>query len=274
VYDASGTFEATEIIVSAQATGQLLQFDINEGDTLGANTAVGYIDSTQLYLTKLQLTENRKAILAGRPDMTSQIEATKKQIDNLQLEQERVQNLVKGNVANQKQLDDVNSQLAVLQAQLAAQKSSLSNTTSTLNQQGSAAEAQLAQVNYQLKKCVIINPINGTVLATYANASELTSAGKPLYKIADLSSVELRAYVTGDQFVNLKLGQKATVLVDESKDKYRNYEGVVDWISNKAEFTPKTIQTKDERANLVYGIKIRVKNDGFIKLGMYGDVKF
>jgi membrane fusion protein YbhG len=135
-------------------------------------------------------------------------------------------------------------------------------------------DAQLAQVNDQLKKCVIINPIEGTVLTTYANASEVTSAGKPLYKIADLSTVELRAYVTGDQFANVKQGQKVKVLVDESKEKYRNYDGEVDWISNKAEFTPKTIQTKDERANLVYAIKIRVKNDGFIKLGMYGEVKF
>ncbi len=274
LYDASGTFESTEIIVSSQATGQLLQFNVNEGDSLHANQVVGYVDSMQLHLTKLQLLENQKAILAGRPDVKSQIDATQKQIDNTQLEQQRIQNLVKGNVATQKQLDDVNSKLAVLQAQLAAQKSSLGNTTSTLNQQGSAASAQLQLLSDQIKKCVIINPIDGTVLTTYANASEVTAAGKPLYKIADLSMVELRAYVTGDQFANVKLGQKVKVQVDESKDKYRNYDGVIDWISDKAEFTPKTIQTKDERANLVYAIKIKVKNDGFIKLGMYGEVKF
>ena len=273
-YDASGTFESTEIIVSSQATGQLMQFNVNEGDTLHANQPVGYVDSTQFHLTKLQLVENQKAILAGRPDVKSQIDATQKQIDNIMLEQQRVSNLVKANVASQKQLDDVNSKLAVLQAQLAAQKSSLNNSTSTINQQGVAVEAQLTQVNDQLKKCVIVNPIDGTVLTTYANPSEVTTTGKPLYKIANLSTVELRAYVTGDQFANVKLGQKVKVLVDESKDKYRNYDGVVDWISNKAEFTPKTIQTKDERANLVYAIKIKVKNDGFIKLGMYGEVKF
>ena len=274
LYDASGTFESTEIIVSSQATGQLIQFNVNEGDTLHANERVGYIDSTQLHLTKLQLVENQKAILAGRPDVKSQIDATQKQIDNTLLDQQRIQNLVKGNVATQKQLDDVNSKLAVLQAQLAAQKSSLNNTTSTLNQQGSAVAVQVAQINDQLQKCVIINPIEGTVLTTYVNASEVTAAGKPLYKIADLATVELRAYVTGEQFANLKLGQKVKVLVDESKEKYRSYEGVIDWVSNKAEFTPKTIQTKDERENLVYAIKISVKNDGFIKLGMYGEVKF
>lgn len=274
LYDASGTFESTEIIVSSQATGQLLIFNVNEGDTLGANEVVGYVDSTQFHLTRLQLLENKKAILAGKPDVQSQVNATQKQIDNTQLDKQRVENLVKGGVATQKQLDDVNAKLAVLQAQLAAQKSSLGNTTATLNEQGNAVIAQLALVNDQLGKCVIKNPIDGTVLTTYANASEVTTMGKPLYKIADLTTVELRAYITGDQFANVKLGQKVKVLVDESREKYRNYDGVVDWISNKAEFTPKTIQTKDERANLVYAIRIKVKNDGFIKLGMYGEVKF
>ena len=267
MYDASGTFESTEIIVSSQATGQLMQFNVSEGDTLHANQPVGYVDSTQFHLTKLQLLENKKAILAGKPDVQSQIDATQKQIDNAELDKQRIENLVKGGVATQKQLDDVNAKIAVLQSQLAAQKSSLGNTTSTLNGQSSAVIAQLALVNDQLKKCVIINPIDGTVLTTYANPSEVTTMGKPLYKIADLSTVELRAYITGDQFANVKLGQNVKVLVDENKEKYRDYDGVIDWISNKAEFTPKTIQTKDERANLVYAIKIKVKNDGFIKLG-------
>jgi HlyD family secretion protein len=244
LYDASGTFESTEIIVSSQATGQLMEFNVNEGDTLHANQPVGYVDSTQFHLSKLQLAENQKAILAGRPDVKSQIDVTQKQIDNTLLEQQRVSNLVKANVASQKQLDDVNSKLAVLQAQLAALRSNLNNTTSTLNQQGVAVEAQLAQVNDQLKKCVIVNPIDGTVLTTYANASEVTATGKPLYKIADLSTVELRAYVTGEQFGNLKLGQQVKVFVDESKEKYRDYDGTIDWISNKAEFTPKTYSNK------------------------------
>lgn len=274
LYDASGTFESTEIIVSSQANGQLVQFAVDEGDTLNAGAAVGYVDSTQLHLTKLQQLENQKAILAGRPDVQSQIDATQKQIDNTLLDKQRIENLVKGNVATQKQLDDVNSKLAVLQAQLAAQKSALNNTTTTLNEQGNAVTAQLALINDQLKKCVIVNPINGTVLASYANTSEVTAMGKPLYKIADMSVMELKAYITGDQFAKVKLGQKVKVLVDDGSSKYRTYEGEVDWISNKSEFTPKTIQTKNERANLVYAIKIKVKNDGYIKIGMYGEVKF
>lgn len=274
LYDASGTFESTEIIVSSQANGQLVQFAVDEGDTLNAGAAVGYVDSTQLHLTKLQQLENQKAILAGRPDVQSQIDATQKQIDNTLLDKQRIENLVKGNVATQKQLDDVNSKLAVLQAQLAAQKSVLNNTTTTLNEQGNAVTAQLALINDQLKKCVIVNPINGTVLASYANTSEVTAMGKPLYKIADMSVMELKAYITGDQFAKVKLGQKVKVLVDDGSSKYRTYEGEVDWISNKSEFTPKTIQTKNERANLVYAIKIKVKNDGYIKIGMYGEVKF
>lgn len=274
LYDASGTFESTEIIVSSQANGQLIQFAVDEGDTLNAGAAVGYVDSTQLHLTKLQQLENQKAILAGRPDVQSQIDATQKQIDNTLLDKQRIENLVKGNVATQKQLDDVNSKLAVLQAQLAAQKSALNNTTTTLNEQGNAVTAQLALINDQLKKCVIVNPINGTVLASYANTSEVTAMGKPLYKIADMSVMELKAYITGDQFAKVKLGQKVKVLVDDGSSKYRTYEGEVDWISNKSEFTPKTIQTKNERANLVYAIKIKVKNDGYIKIGMYGEVKF
>ena len=274
LYDASGTFESTEIIVSSQANGQLVQFAVDEGDTLNAGAAVGYVDSTQLHLTKLQQLENQKAILAGRPDVQSQIDATQKQIDNTLLDKQRIENLVKGNVATQKQLDDVNSKLAVLQAQLAAQKSALNNTTTTLNEQGNAVTAQLALINDQLIKCVIVNPINGTVLASYANTSEVTAMGKPLYKIADMSVMELKAYITGDQFAKVKLGQKVKVLVDDGSSKYRTYEGEVDWISNKSEFTPKTIQTKNERANLVYAIKIKVKNDGYIKIGMYGEVKF
>ena len=273
-YDASGTFEATETIVSAEASGKLMQFNVDEGDTLSAGKAIGYVDSTQLHFTKLQLLQNQKAILAGRPDVKSQIDATQKQIDNTLVDKQRVENLVKGNVATQKQLDDVNSKLAVLQAQLAAQKSSLNTQTSTLNDQSSAVAVQLSQVEDQLKKCVITNPVSGIVLTTYANPNEVTTMGKPLYKIADLSSVLLKAYVTGDQMTKVKIGNKAKVLVDDGKDKYREFEGNIEWINSKSEFTPKTIQTKDERANLVYAVKIRVKNDGFIKLGMYGEVKF
>ncbi len=273
-YDASGTFESEEIIVSAQANGQVLRFDVEEGDALQSGAEVGAIDSLQLHLTRQQLVENQKAILAGRPDTKSQIAATQKQIELALLDKQRIENMVQANIASQKQLDDVNTRIEVLKAQLEAQKNTLNNSTSTLDQQGNAVSAQLEQVEDQIRKCMIINPASGTVLTTYVHAGEVTAMGRPLFKIADLSEITLRAYVTGDQLTGIKIGQKVKVLTDEQEGNSRTYEGIVKWISNKAEFTPKTIQTKDERANLVYAIKIKVKNDGYIKLGMYGEVKF
>jgi HlyD family secretion protein len=273
-FDASGTFEATEIIVSGEANGKIIKLDLEEGDVLVPGQRVGYIDSTQLYLSKIQLRENRKAVLAGRPDSRAQMEATQKEIESTLIDKKRTENLVKGEVATQKQLDDVNAKLAVLEAKLAAQRNSLSTSTETLNEQSNTINAQLAIVQDQLKKCVIVNQVNGTILMKYAQANEMTGVGKPLYKIADLTTVVLRAYISGTQLSQVKLGQTVNVLVDADKDTYKSYSGVVTWISNKAEFTPKTIQTKDERANLVYAIKINVKNDGYLKLGMYGEVKF
>jgi HlyD family secretion protein len=272
-FDATGTFEATEVIISAEASGRIMKLGLEEGDNLSAGQLVGYIDSTQLRLTKLQLRENKKAILAGRPDIQTQMESTRKEIESTLIDQKRIENLVKGEVATQKQLDDVNSKLAVLQARLAAQQSSLGTSTATLNGQSGSVDAQLALIQDQLRKCVITNPVNGTVLSKYAMANEVTGMGKPLYKIADLSVLTLRAYVNGSQLPNLKIGQAVTVLVDSDKDNYKSYPGNIAWISDKAEFTPKTIQTKDERANLVYAVKINVKNDGYLKIGMYGEVK-
>jgi HlyD family secretion protein len=272
-HDASGTFEAVETIVSAEASGKILKLNINEGDELKAGAAVGAIDSTQLYLQRLQLLQNKKSILSGSPDIQTQLDVLEKELENAQSDQKRIDNLVKGEVASQKQLDDINSKIAVLQSKIAAQKSELGNLTSTINEQSSTVDVQLAQINDQLKKCTIINEVNGAVLTKYAEANEMTAVGRPLYKIADLSTLVLRAYITGDQLTALTLNQKVTVLVDKNKDEYKEYEGVIEWISNKAEFTPKTIQTKDERANLVYAIKIRVKNDGLLKIGMYADVK-
>jgi HlyD family secretion protein len=273
-FDATGTFEATEIIVSSEAAGKLLTFAIEEGQSLKAGETVGLIDSTQLYLTKLQLRENQKAVRASKPDIRTQVEATKKEIENAELEKTRIENLVKGEVASQKQLDDINTKLAVLHAKLAAQQNSLNTTTATLNEQSSAIDVQLLSVEDQLKKCSIINPIEGTVLTKYVMKDEVTMPGKPLYKIADMSTVILRAYVSGSQLPAFKNGQEVSVLVDAAEGDYKTYKGIITWVSDKAEFTPKTIQTKDERANLVYAIKINVKNDGYLKLGMYGEVKF
>lgn len=273
-FDATGTFEASEIIVSSEASGKLLVFNLEEGQTLKAGDKVGTIDSTQLYLTKLQLRESQKAVLAGRPNTRTQMESTKKEIENVLIEKKRVENLVKGEVASQKQLDDINSKLAVLEARLAAQQNSLGTTTSTLNEQSNAINVQLLSVQDQLKKCNVINPINGTVLTKYAMQNEVTMPGKALYKIADMSTLILRAYVSGSQLSQFKLGQEVNVLIDAPEGEYKTYKGTITWVSDKAEFTPKTIQTKDERANLVYAVKIKVKNDGYLKLGMYGEVKF
>jgi len=272
--NASGTFEATETVISAEVAGKIMAFDIDEGDVLAAGQTIGYIDSTQLYLSKLQLQQNQKAILSGRPDTKVQLEALQKELDNALSDKQRIENLVKGNVASQKQLDDANTRIAILQSRIAATKSSLTTTTSTINEQSNTVAIQLASVEDQLHKCRILNPVNGTVLTKYANAFEVTAPGKPLYKIADLTEMYLRAYITADQFGKAKIGDKVKVSIDAAEGTTKEYEGIVEWISNKSEFTPKTIQTKDERANLVYAIKIKVPNDGLIKIGMYGEVKF
>jgi len=200
-------------------------------------------------------------------------------LDNLLHEQKRVQNLLKADAATPKQLDDINAQVEELQKQLdvirkqdAAQTSVLKTQTSGLRADVQPLVAQIEQINDQLAKTKIVNEVNGTVLTKYAEANEVAAAGKPLYKIADLSTIILRAYVTGDQLTGIKLNQQVKVLVDSAGGQYRELPGTIEWISSKAEFTPKTIQTKDERANLVYAVKIRVKNDGYLKIGMYGEV--
>jgi len=272
--DAAGTFEATEIIVSAEQSGKILALNVNEGDLLQQDQLVGHIDSTHFYLSKLQLLQNKKTVLSGRPDTRVQSESLKSQIKTATSDKDRVENLVKGGVASQKQLDDANAKITVLESQLAALQSNLAISTVNLNEQGNNVVSQVDLIEEQLRKCKIINPVNGTVLTKYANAYEMTSVGKPLYEIADLSSLELRAYITADQFANVKIGDKVKVDIDAGAGNSRSYEGIVDWISDKAEFTPKTIQTKDERANRVYAIKMKVKNDGLIKIGMYGEVSF
>lgn len=272
--DATGSFEATETIVSSEATGKILQFTVAEGDEVKAGQMIGYIDSTQFHLNKLQLLQNQKAILSGRPDIKTQLEALERELEVAKSDKKRIENLVKGEVASPKQLDDANSRIIVLQSRIDAQKSILSSTTSTLNEQARTVSIQLSQVEDQLRKCRIINPVEGTVLSTYANPFEITAVGKPLYKVANLTEINLKAFITSDQFSKIKVGQQVNVQVDGEGGKMRTYPGAVSWINNKAEFTPKTIQTKDERANLVYAIKVRVKNDGQLKIGMYGEIKF
>ena len=273
-YDATGTFEATDVIVSAEASGKLLSFDIEEGAALKAGQQVGIIDTIQLYLKKLQLEASVKSVEGQRPDIIKQVAATKEQIVQAKRERDRVANLLRVGAANQKQLDDAESLLEVLQKQLVAQNSTLRNSDQSLTWQSSSVGIQVAQIEDQLNKCHIASPLTGTVLAKYAEAGELAAPGTPLFKVADMEQIYLRAYITSEQLANVKLGQKATVYADYGDDIRKEYPGVVTWISDTSEFTPKTILTKNERANLVYAVKIAVKNDGMLKIGMYGGADF
>lgn len=273
-YDATGTFETTEVLVSAEASGRLLYFDIEEGMLLKAGEEIGVVDTVQLYLKKLQLEASIKSVEEQRPDILKQVAATKEQISAAGRERNRVANLLKVGAANQKQLDDAEDLLEVLRKQLVAQNSTLSNSHQSLTWQSSSVGIQVAQVEDQLKKCHITSPITGTVLAKYAEAGELTAMGTPLFKVADTEQMYLRAYITSEQLSQVKLGQKVTVFSDYGTDEHKQYPGVVTWISDTSEFTPKTILTKNERANLVYAVKIAVHNDGLLKIGMYGGVEF
>lgn len=272
-FDASGTFEATEVIVSSEANGKLLQFNVDEGQTLENGKEVGYVDSVQLYLKKMQLLASQKSVQSKSADITKQIAATKEQINKAKYEKRRTENLIKSNAATQKQLDDIDSQIAVLEKQLAAQISTLQKGNTSVTEESSALDIQVAQLNDQLQKCKISSPITGTVLAKYAEQGELATQGKPLFKIADIQNMFLRAYITADQLSHMKIGDKVKVYSDLGEDDRKEYDGVITWISDKSEFTPKTIQTRDERANLVYAVKIAVKNDGYLKIGMYGEMK-
>ena len=272
-YDATGVFETTEVIVSAQGTGEIMRFDIDEGKTVDAEVELGYIDTVQLSLKKQELLANLEATDSRRYDVARQIASLREEIATQKREQQRYQNLVQAKAANQKQLDDINARLATLEKQLAAQTETLENGNRTVSGQVRMLEAQLAQVEDQIGKCRISSPINGTILSKYAEAGELASQGRALFKVGDIVNMYLRAYITADQLTELKIGQSVRVFADEGERGRREYAGTVSWISDKAEFTPKTIQTRDERANLVYAVKIQIQNDGFVKRGMYGEIK-
>lgn len=287
-YDASGTFEATETIIPAEANGIIEALNVHEGQTLDSGMVIGYIDTTQLYLKKKQLEAQVKAMGYKLPDIAAQTAqfnqqaaVTQSDLDYLLNEKKRTENLVKADAATPKQLDDINAKIATAKEQIkaiykqgAAQESALNTQRAGISADVQPLYFQIGQLNDQLEKSKIINPVNGTILTKFAQENEMATIGKPLYSIADLSTIILRAYITGNQFSAIKLRQKVKVIVDDTSGKTKNYEGTIEWISDKAEFTPKTIQTKDERANLVYAVKIRVKNDGYLKIGMYGEVEF
>ena len=273
-YDATGTFEATETTVSAEQNGTLLTFAINEGDEIEAESEVGLIDTTQTWLKLQQARATQEVYQSQKPDMEKQTSATRQQLAKAQAEQQRYKELVADGAAPSKMLDDATNQVQVLQRQLAAQLSSLSTSTNALNKQMAATEVQIDQLRDQLRKCHIKAPLKGTVLEKYAERGEFVAIGKPLFKMADMEQVYIRAYVTSAQLQSIRTGQQVKVFADYGDGKKQEYDGTVSWISSRSEFTPKTILTDDERADLVYAVKVRVKNDGFIKIGMYGEVKF
>ena len=271
-FDAQGTFEATEVVVSSEATGRILNFDIEEGMTIVANQAVGTIDSLQLHLQRKQLLAQQSALLTSRPDVKKQVASLREQIVKQKSELRRVENMLSDGAATQKQKDDIEAQIKILEGQLEATLSTLGKNTSTINDNSVALEAQIAALDDRISKCRILSPVGGTVLVKYAEAGELASVGKPLMKIADLKNIYLRAYFTSDQLANIKLGDEVKVIADFGGEERYDYTGRVAWISSESEFTPKTIQTKDSRANLVYAVKIAVENDGRLKIGLAGEV--
>ena len=301
-FDATGTFEATEVTVSAKSTGELEMFNLTEGQTLEAGIQVGNIDITQLTLkknelatassqlaaNKEQLRSNRRATDSKQLDLQKQVASLKQQIANAQRERQRFAELVKDGAVPRKQLDDINYQISVLEKQLSATTDQLAATNRSLAEQSAGIGAQIsgieaqqqginvqqAQLDDQIANATVRTPIRGTVLEKYVEQGEFVSVGKPLFKMADVDNMFIRAYVTSAQLQNIKVGQACKVFADYGDGKKKAYEGTVSWISSRSEFTPKTILTDDERADLVYAVKIAIKNDGFVKIGMYGEVKF
>jgi len=284
--DGSGTFEAEEVIVSSELNGRILELNVKEGDTLSKGTTAAVIDASNLELQKQQVEASISSLKEKTSDVQPQIKLLQDQIAvqqsqlaSWEREKTRTENLIKADAATPKQLDDINTQIDVIKKQMDVTTQQIKvqlNNTSTQNRtilsEQPSLQKRVAQIQDQLQRSNVINPINGTVLTKYAQAGEITAAGKALYKIADLSTLKLRAYITGDQLSQVKLNQQVKVMVDNGAKDYKTYTGNISWISDKAEFTPKTIQTKEERANLVYAIKIDVKNDGYLKIGMYGEI--
>ena len=272
-YDAQGTFEATEVIISAEASGRILNFDIREGESIEANSVIGAIDSLQLHLQREQLKAQQSALLSSRPDKEKQVASLRSQIAKQRTELQRIENMLRDGAATTKQRDDIEAQIGILEGQLSATLSTLDSSTSTINNNAAALEAQIAALDDRIAKCRISSAVEGTVLVKYAEAGEFTAAGKPLMKVADLENIYLRAYFTSEQLAKVNLGDEVTVTADFGGDEQYDYKGLVAWISSESEFTPKSIQTKDTRANLVYAVKIAVKNDGRLKIGLAGEVK-
>ena len=272
-YDATGTFEATETTVFAEHSGALLTFSVSEGDAVSEGQQVGLVDTTQLHLQVLQLRAQKEVYRSQQPDAARQMAATRQQLAKARQEQQRYEELVADGAAPSKMLDDARSQVLVLQRQLDAQASALSTTTQSLQRQMGAVDVQVSQLEEQLRKCRVVVPIGGTVLEKYVEQGEFVNIGKPLIKVGDTEHMFLRAYVTTAQLQQVKIGQQVKVFADYGDGQRQAYDGTVSWISSRSVFTPQTILTDDERADQVYAVKVAVKNDGYIKIGMYGEVK-
>ncbi len=271
-FDAQGTFEATEVVISSEATGRILHFNVEEGEPVTAGATVGAIDSLQLHLQRKQLLAQLSALLGSRPDTNAQAASLREQIAKQRTERCRIENMLRDGAATRKQLDDIEAQIRVLESQLTATLSTLGKNTASINDNATALETQIAALDDRIAKCRIVSPIDGMVLVKYAEAGEFAAVGKPLMKIADLDNIYLRAYFTSNQLGRLKLGDKVKVIADFGGGERYDYEGRIAWIASESEFTPKTIQTRDSRANLVYAVKIAVRNDGRLKIGLAGEV--
>ena len=272
-YDATGIFEATEVTVSAEGTGRLMVLNLTEGTAVKVGQQVGLIDTVQLQLKARQMGASKEVLANQRPNVQAQIAALQQHINKALIEQRRTEALLKDGAATSKQLDDAQNAVAVLQKQLQGQLSLLQNSTRSLNSQMSAADIQRYEVLDQLEKCHIKSPITGTVLEKYAEQGEFATIGRPLFKVADTRNMTLRAYITSTQLAKVRVGQRVKVFADYGNNTQHTYQGLVTWISPKAEFTPKSILTNDERADQVYAVKVSVKNNGYIKIGMYGEMK-
>lgn len=270
--DAAGTFEADETTVSSEATGKIEWLDLTEGQQLQAGQAVGQIDTVQLFLQKQQLEESIMFLEGSMPDIDRQTSAMRSRLKQQLREKDRIERLLEDDAATPKDLEDILSAIEVLEGQIEAQESGLGNTIASLEGQLASARNRILQIEDQLAKCRIASPVDGTVLARYAHAGELAVSGKPLFRVADTRTMTLRAYFCLWQLKDVRIGQRVKVIADFGGDNTREYEGTVSWISDKSEFSPKSIQTKDERENLVYAVKISVGNDGYLKIGMYGEV--
>lgn len=272
-YDATGIFEATTVTVASETTGKILSFGPVEGDSISAGQPVAVIDTAMLVLQRRQLGSQQASAISSQPDVDVQAASVRAQISHQEQECHRLQRLMADGAATQKQLDDANAHLKVLRSQLQANISTLGKNRTSLGDNARAIEYQAAQIADQLERSVVKSPVSGTLLVKYAEVGEFAVPGKPLFKIANLNDIYLRGYFTSVQLADIKLGQKVTVIADFGDDKQYEYPGTITWISEESEFTPKSIQTNDTRANLVYAVKIAVKNDGRLKLGQYGEVK-